>query len=249
MAGNVLISLRRSCDPVIVPKRSFYGDLKMNRLIQLGLTAAAFALLATSANAAVTLDGSTAFDAALATGQTTVVNFDSPNAAGYTFAGSTAGLIYNGADGEHVNIAAPPFGDTSLYMALQTDQVATLNTPLLKSLSLYIGSLDPTNSITFKGLGGFSQTFLGADLFDPATGDQTSGDNNRRFFFSFNPTDQVNQIVFTSGENSLEFDNIGALASAVPEPATWAMMLLGFGGIGFMLRNSKRRELGLKATA
>src|SRR4051812_19984064 len=96
--------------------------LKMKRLIQLGLTAATFALLATSANAAVSLNGSTAFDAALAPGQTSVVNFDSPNAAGYTFAGSTAGLIYNGADGEHVNIAAPPFGDTSLYMALQNGE-------------------------------------------------------------------------------------------------------------------------------
>ena len=219
----------------------------MKRLIQLGLTAAALALLATSANAAVTLDGSTAFDAALASGQTPVVNFDSPNAAGYTFAGSTAGLIYNGADGEHVNIAAPPFGDTSLYMALQTGQVATLNTPLLKTLSLYIGSLDPTNSITFKGAGGFSQTFLGSSLFNPAEGNQSNGDNNRRFYFSFDAADKVNQIVFTSGQNSFEFDNIGALASGVPEPATWAMMLLGFGGIGFMLRSGKRRDLGLKA--
>jgi hypothetical protein len=59
----------------------------------------------------------------------------------------------------------------------------------------------------------------------------------------------VNQIVFTSNQNSFEFDNIGALASGVPEPATWAMMLLGFGGIGFMLRNGKRRNLGLKAIA
>lgn len=30
-------------------------------------------------------------------------------------------------------------------------------------------------------------------------------------------------------------------AGAVPEPATWAMMLLGFGGIGMMVRRSKRR--------
>lgn len=27
-----------------------------------------------------------------------------------------------------------------------------------------------------------------------------------------------------------------AVAGAVPEPATWAMMLMGFGGIGFALR-------------
>jgi hypothetical protein len=30
---------------------------------------------------------------------------------------------------------------------------------------------------------------------------------------------------------------------AVPEPATWAMMLLGFGGIGFSMRRSRRPAL------
>lgn len=224
----------------------------MKRLFKLGLTAAALALMATSANAAVMLDGSSAYDAALASGQTNVVNFDAPNASGYTFEESLAGLIYLGSDGLHQDIAAPPATgpmtvDQTKYMALQKGYVATLDTPFLKSLSIFIGSLDPSNSITFNGMNGFTQTFLGSDLFNPATGNQTNSDNNRRFYFSFDPNDKVNQIVFTSGVNSLEFDNIGALASGVPEPATWAMMLLGFGGIGFMLRSGKRRELGLKA--
>ena len=33
---------------------------------------------------------------------------------------------------------------------------------------------------------------------------------------------------------------IGALSNAVPEPATWTMMLLAFMGIGMMVRRSKR---------
>jgi hypothetical protein len=47
---------------------------------------------------------------------------------------------------------------------------------------------------------------------------------------------------FEGGPSTLT-GNIGAtLASAVPEPATWAMFLLGFGGIGLMLRSRRRRD-------
>ena len=34
-----------------------------------------------------------------------------------------------------------------------------------------------------------------------------------------------------------------ASVSAVPEPSTWAMMLLGFGAVGFAMRRSRRRSL------
>lgn len=34
----------------------------------------------------------------------------------------------------------------------------------------------------------------------------------------------------------------GALAGAVPEPATWALMLIGFGFVGGALRSSKRKQ-------
>jgi hypothetical protein len=37
-------------------------------------------------------------------------------------------------------------------------------------------------------------------------------------------------------------------ASAVPEPTTWALMLVGFGGLGYVLRRS-RREMGVLAAA
>ena len=40
----------------------------------------------------------------------------------------------------------------------------------------------------------------------------------------------------------MSYDPVGTPApqGAVPEPATWAMMLLGFGGIGMALRRSRR---------
>jgi PEP-CTERM motif-containing protein len=40
-----------------------------------------------------------------------------------------------------------------------------------------------------------------------------------------------------------------AAAVAVPEPVTWAMMLLGFGGIGMVLRRSRRAKTVLRQVA
>ena len=41
---------------------------------------------------------------------------------------------------------------------------------------------------------------------------------------------------------NVELQVAGAAAPAVPEPATWAMMLLGFFGLGGMMRSNKRRQ-------
>jgi hypothetical protein len=43
--------------------------------------------------------------------------------------------------------------------------------------------------------------------------------------------------------------NLGSGRPALPEPATWAMMLLGFGGIGMAMRRSKRRSSTLLQVA
>ncbi|MDO9430307.1 MAG: PEPxxWA-CTERM sorting domain-containing protein [Pseudomonadota bacterium] len=47
------------------------------------------------------------------------------------------------------------------------------------------------------------------------------------------------------GYDQLILDNItisAPLSSAVPEPATWAMMIIGFGAVGSMVRTSRRRQ-------
>jgi hypothetical protein len=65
-----------------------------------------------------------------------------------------------------------------------------------------------------------SHTLTGANLFD-------------YYLFSINPF-----LVEPAGANVL----LGSpISGAVPEPSTWAMMLIGFAGLGFAFRRSRRR--------
>lgn len=71
---------------------------------------------------------------------------------------------------------------------------------------------------------------------------------------SYFATGSTTTIAFTTDANSLSFGNDDPMidgvtfssASAVPEPATWTMLLIGFGAVGRMLR-SRRRTPGLAA--
>jgi PEP-CTERM motif-containing protein len=49
------------------------------------------------------------------------------------------------------------------------------------------------------------------------------------------------QYVYT-GPNDEIIVNIGPISSAVPEPSTWAMMLLGIGAVGLALRRRTRAQ-------
>ncbi len=54
----------------------------------------------------------------------------------------------------------------------------------------------------------------------------------------------ITNIAFASNEYNAfgaALDNV-SISSAVPEPSTWAMMILGFGTAGGMIRSSRRRN-------
>jgi hypothetical protein len=51
--------------------------------------------------------------------------------------------------------------------------------------------------------------------------------------------------LITDGPGGFGFDL--AIGGAVPEPSTWAMMLVGFAGLGFAGHRSTRRRAGLRA--
>ena len=54
-------------------------------------------------------------------------------------------------------------------------------------------------------------------------------------------------VTGTSGGNAAFSGNL-SFASAIPEPATWMMMLLGFAGIGFTMRRKNKSTLQVRYT-
>lgn len=81
-----------------------------------------------------------------------------------------------------------------------------------------------------------------------------SPDNNVTAFWLFNLVSPSNTITLTfpAGTlNGMGSSNVQLYSTGmpVPEPATWAMMLLGFGGIGLAMRRSRRRKPALMQVA
>jgi hypothetical protein len=71
--------------------------------------------------------------------------------------------------------------------------------------------------------------------------------NNFMHIFSYNLASGRYLIGISAGpvvdpEFTFDFITPVGVDSAVPEPATWAMMILGFGAVGCMVRNSRRRD-------
>ena len=46
---------------------------------------------------------------------------------------------------------------------------------------------------------------------------------------------------FNSGNGAVSYDTLKATVAAVSEPSTWAMMILGFAGVGFMAYRRKSK--------
>jgi len=198
----------------------------------LGLAAAALfgaTALAGAACAAPVITVSS-IDTPLPAGQFMIDDFDNPIANGFAFSPAN---VRSGSLGLDSGVSAPPPGDLTNYETVLGGASATLTTPNgLHSLSIFLGSPDDYNSITFLGGTVGDLTLSGPNLFYPATafgGDQSIG---RRVTYDFGAGD-FTSVVFSSGSNSFEFDNI---AGSVPEPSSWALMLVGVGALGFALR-------------
>lgn len=214
------------------------------------LAGAVAVVISAPAFAAVTLNSSVAFDDPTAPVASTI-NFDAvaPN----TQPGNLNGFTVTGEGGVRTGDAsgvyAQPAGSSGNYFTTSYDgsgyPTATstfTSSQVYSSFSLLWGSIDAYNTINFflngVNVGSFSGATAGIIGAPAPFGNQESGASNR--YVSF--TGLYDTVSFGSTQAAFEVDNL-TFAGAVPEPATWAMMMLGFAGVGFMAYRRKAKPM------
>ena len=90
----------------------------------------------------------------------------------------------------------------------------------------------------------FGTTLFGQVIIGAHFGNVAGDAGNVSVFWLFNLTTPTNFITL---DNTQGFSNAALYTTGtppgVPEPATWAMMLLGFGAAGVAMRRSRRKQL------
>lgn len=110
------------------------------------------------------------------------------------------------------------------------------------STVFHLNVLQPTNPPGDTVAGSSTTTNLSNTLaaLAPITVDGIMLSNFRFVLLGNGTSDGFDGSAWTNAENHTSFLNIDAtVTAAVPEPTTWAMMILGFFGVGFMAYRRK----------
>lgn len=173
--------------------------------------------------------------------------------AGWSWSGN--GTVFN-ASNAHASKPAVASGAPAVvnFLGVQKGQTETLTIPAaakVNDISLYVGSLDAFNSLTFDLANGTTDTYTGVTLHTLTSavdsGNQFNGKANGIFNFTFNAP--VDKIIFQSPTGySFEIASIAAnFMSGVPEPTEWVMLTLGVAMVGAFAR--RRRSFAGAAVA
>ena len=110
-------------------------------------------------------------------------------------------------------------------------------------------------SLNFGTFDGFDVAFLinGHTITSGSTGDINKLDSSFYYqpndFFGVSDLTPFTTVLVSSEDENLYLNNVafGAAVSAIPEPSTWAMMMLGFAGLGFLAYRRPRRRAAIVA--
>jgi hypothetical protein len=96
-----------------------------------------------------------------------------------------------------------------------------------------MGSTTATQPEAWRVFGSNSATSLGSQIFagnDELVTHTFTGTNDAFLFYNFQAT-----------AGNVLLQEVSGVTAAVPEPATWGMMLLGFAGLGYAFRQRRRK--------
>jgi len=205
---------------------------------------------ASGAGAAVTVSA-TPYDLAAPSGLGTIVDFDHALPAGFTLTG--AGYLIQ--SGDNSLGAAPAAGPTdasddhSAYLSVYGGWAKLMGDSAFHSVSFFWGSMDSYNALDLLDAhGNVFQTILSGDVPAGGNGDQLGAWTNQRVTIA--SSDALFGVQLRSTAPAFEADNFffsgrggdsQVHAGGVPEPASWAMMLVGFGAVGGAVRNQRRK--------
>lgn len=215
-------------------------NLLLGAIAALTVAAPAHAVSFSSVGAVSTSSGPK--DPGIGASETVLADFDSASHSGVTVTVTGSAGFYSGS---YSGLAAAPAGDSSRYLALGTGGMATVmfNSLNLRSLSVYLGSIDSYNTIeVLNRAGDIVQTWSGNDL-PPHNGSWFDSATNRRLSIAFDRSDDVGALRFKSSGVAFEFDTLAGTIAGVPEPASWALMIGGFGLVGGAMRRRQRTAM------
>jgi hypothetical protein len=138
--------------------------------------------------------------------------------------------------------AVPAHGSTGNYLSVLGENEAYIDlNGMVSQLAFDWGSLDDYNTLTVYGVGGIfdgnggSITIIpGAPLGSGTNGDQFAALTNGALMLTAQNGEIFTGLKLASEENSFEIDNL--YTNAVPELATWALMIGGFALAGLQMR-------------
>jgi hypothetical protein len=240
------------------------GKIELGGVMKKLLLAAAVAALASQANATTVTFASFGGSYPLYTvppGENLYTDFSTGLPSGATGDGSLYPAGYGVQCFGSNCVAAPALSTSTLtskqFFAVLPGQSETFTFGYAaEDVGVYIGSLDDENSLTLNFKGGGSTTYTGDQLagVSGASTPLCSGDctiygtlTNGRWTFTDSSRDIVG-ITISEGttvpSNSFE---IAQITTSVPEPSAWAMMMLGFAGLGFAGYRTSRKAVSIAA--
>lgn len=130
------------------------------------------------------------------------------------------------------------------YLDIVNGSYSYAFTTPVQFFSFILGSLDTYNSLKLTFSDNTSQIFTGAQIVGQPVVFNSTGNSGTagRVAFDVGGGAGITSATFSSTQAAFEID---ALASAVPEPATWGLMILGVGMAGAQMRGRRRSKLAV----